>query len=81
MIKELHGKRYYVDLGEDRQIVLKAHDFRKTLNSLQDEIFSIKKLENGHWIMYSESGLETFRGKKYSDWEKFKRYVYKLKRA
>lgn len=81
MIKELHGKKYYVDLGDNYQIVIEAQSFLTTLESLQDETFGLRKTEDKHWIIYSDSRVEAFRGQKYSDWERFKRYVYKLKRA
>jgi len=80
MIKEFHGKRYYVDLGDNYQVVIEAQIFKSNLESLQDETFGIRKMPNNHWVIYSDSPVESFRGQKYSDWEKFKRFIYKLKR-
>lgn len=80
MVKEFHGKRYYVELENVYQAV-DAQRFLDTIKGLRDETFGLRKMPNNHWIIYSNSPVETFRGQKYSDWEKFKRYVYKLKKA
>lgn len=78
MIKELHGKHYYVEL-DNYQLVIEAQRMISEDPILKDEFFVMTKNNQGTWIIYSEAKCGSFIGKKYSAWEKFKRDIYKLK--
>ena len=79
MIKDFHGKRYYTDLGDLYQMVINAQKILESLDALKDETFGVTKMD-GHWIIYSDSTCETFRGPKYRAWERFKKEIYRLKK-
>ena len=78
MVKELHGKHYYVEL-ETYQLVIEAQNLISDDDILKNELFVISKMDNGNWVLYTEAKCCSFRGKKYSAWERFKRNLYKLK--
>lgn len=77
MIKEFQGKRYYIELRNEEEL-----DYIQNLltlsETLKDYVFNVKRVDN-NLVIYSECGLEEFRGKKYSEWERIKRSLY-LKR-
>ena len=82
MIKELHGKVYYIDLGKDETIVEKVKQFVLEERALANEVFFITRhpLPDGNFVLESKAKVESFRGDKYSAWERVKRKVYSLKR-
>lgn len=79
MISELHGKHYYVNLGPDRKIADYAKDYLYTSKELHDEIFECWPID-GNYIVVSMAKCGSFRGPKYTAWEKFKRDVYAMKK-
>lgn len=75
MVKELHGKCYYVELRnwEERYIV---YDFTQSEEALKNEEFYLTRHPDGRWIICSDSPVESFRGDKYKAWERVKRKLY-----
>lgn len=80
MIKLLHGKRYYIEMTRSLELVQDVLSFLKEQDELKDEDFFYSKHPNGNYVIISESDVEAFRGKKYSAWERVKRYAYKIKK-
>ena len=78
MVKELHGKHYYIELrkGESLLVVRNLIDNQKALS---DETFDVM-WHNGNQVIFSKAGRESFRGPKYNAWEKVKRDFYKIRR-
>ena len=79
MVKEFHGKNYYVEVP-NYQIVIEMIDYLWEDPILNDEFFGLTKTPDGTWVLYSDAKVGKFRNKKYAAWEKFKRFVYKLKK-
>ena len=79
MIKEFHGKNYYVEVPI-YQMVIQMMDYISDDPILSKEFFGLTKKPGGTWVLYSDAKVGDFRGKKYSAWEKFKRFVYKMKK-
>lgn len=79
MIKELHGKYYYIELKNFMELH-EVIDLIKSEESLKDEKFNLSRVPGGNWIVLSEAPCEHFRGEKYSSWEKVKRKLYTLRR-
>ena len=74
MVSELHGKRYYVVLNDSYEAE-KTLTFISTLPELKDEIFGLAE-KDGKYIIFSNAKCESFRGKKYTAWERVKQYIY-----
>lgn len=79
MVKELHGKVYYIEL-RDYQEVVTVQKIKNESFSLKDEFFVLKKRDENSWILYSEAPTGSFRGSKYREWEKLKATIYKLRK-
>ena len=82
MITELHGKRYYIDMGpqDHKHYMLSTVAFMIINNNevLKEEDFELYCYDGNYVIVGPE--CEKFRGPAYTEWEKFKRYIYKLKK-
>lgn len=78
MIKDIHGKHYYVDVGTNKRLAEYAYAYLWTSKELYDEEFECQTVD-GHYIIVSVAKCGYFRGPKYSAWEKLKRNIYKLK--
>ena len=79
MVKELHGKHYYIEL-EYYQLVIEAQRLISEDNVLKNETFTLSKMDNGHWVIFTDETCGNFRGPKYRSWERFKRNIYKIKK-
>lgn len=80
MIKELHGKHYYVEL-DNYQLVIEAQNLISEDDVLKNELFTLSKMDNGKWVIFTEEKCGNFRGPKYRAWERFKRNIYKIKES
>lgn len=79
MVKELHGKLYYIELRDYQEVILAQKILEKSF-SLKDEFFVLKRRREDSWILYSEAPIESFRGSKYREWEKLKVTIYKMRK-
>lgn len=77
MIKEYHGKVYYIELTSSMELKV-AENYLSSCEDLWDERFYKKKYKKG-MVLYSESPVETFRGKKCIAWERLKGLVSKTR--
>ena len=77
MIKDLHGKHYYISMNTYQEVLL-VEDFISNLEALKDELWTLTKVDH-KWILFSDAHCGDFRGAKYSAWEKVKRFYYKIK--
>ena len=85
MNKKAHGKFYYMELTEDEVDIFKK--LIENDENLRNEEFEVYKSpqnsllkEKYPVLVMSKSPVETFRGKKYSAWEKVKRTIYVLRK-
>ena len=75
-----HGKHYYIEVRPSL-IKDKIFDFIATQTALKDEEFMLYYSNPSNtWVIWSRATCGTFRGEKYSAWERVKRYAYKLKK-
>ena len=75
-----HGKHYYIEVRPSK-LKDKIFEFIKTQDELKDEEFMLYYSNPSNtWVIWSKAMCGSFRGEKYSAWERVKRYAYKLKK-
>jgi len=84
MIKEFHGKYYYIEFKSKRNALLIATDLL-TNKELKDEDFYLMERPEGNFVIVSgrhcNNGTEKgFRGSKYHEWERIKARARKLEK-
>lgn len=79
MVKELHGKLYYIELWDYQEVILAQKILEKS-SSLKDEFFVLKRRGEDSWLLYSEAPIGSFRGSKYRELEKLKATIYKMRK-
>lgn len=80
MIKEFHGKRYYINLGPDPNLVEHVFIFLYQQTPIANEWWTVRVVDGDLILVCLSAPMESFRGERYSSWEKVKRYAYKLKK-
>lgn len=78
MVKELHGKHYYIELKKGESL-LSLRTLLDNQRVLHDEVFDVM-WHNGNQVLYSKAKCTTFRGEKYRAWEKVKRDFYAVRK-
>ena len=76
IVKELHGKHYYIVLNYYQEVI-NVQEYISKFEVLQDEFWTLSKMDNEKWIIFSDASCGSFRGAKYSAWEKVKALIYK----
>lgn len=76
MIREFHGKVYYVQCKSVKEAEWFI-DLLYTFDDFDDEILAIRREVDGTAIVYTLSLVTLFRGQKYSVWEKCKSKLYR----
>ena len=79
IIKEFHGKHYYTVL-KTYQECIEIQRFISEEESLKDEFWTLKRLNDNEWVIFSDAKVEKFRGEKYHAWETVKQKLYKSRR-
>lgn len=80
MIKQLHGKRYYIEVQNiyQAQMVL---TYIKNLGTYDDEQFDIRTFDDKMCVISSAKCNTREYGIKYINWNKAKSYAQALKKA
>lgn len=80
MIKELHGKHYYLEIEKPKHIE-KVLEFIEMESAFKGEKFVMPLTWHKPYVIRSEAWCEEWRGDKYSAWERVKRKYYTLKKS
>lgn len=79
MIKKLNGKHYYVELKNEEEAFIMQYLIEDTGIGIDEEFF-IDTIE-GKLVMYSIAKCGSFRGWKYSAWERAKSRLYRIRKG
>ena len=84
MVKELHGKRYYIELNNLKELRRFKRDM-KLFSNLRDEKFKIKRCKNIHgrrvWVVYSVTPCGEFKSKSRVEWNALKARISKFRKS
>ena len=81
MIKELHGKHYYMAFDiDDWDVCSEIFDILAESDTLKGESFYLRRMDD-KYVIASEASCASFRGAKYHEWERIKALSYTLKKS